>query len=339
MISIRKYWNTEGNSEGKSESVQAATDAQSPENLHTFASGVLGCINQFVLTGETANELRSRLLLVGESLRPALNSDEASQALASVSSVLASHHASAQRAGVEQTVEAQNVFGLLNQALVVLSEGNDRDLSRLATIQESLQRTASMRDLASLKTSLAETVQFVKAEFVQARETAAAELGRFESEVTSARKFLGGAGLELGGRAEGVTGISECLTNRVPGETLYVVAYLCNRLEAVVQRYGVGVADELISRLIKERLKPVMPKAMYRWTPSSLVGLFSRPGDAEKLRNEVTALNRGPLVHKMALGGRTAVLTISPSHLVAEGVSGSSATLVEQVDRFTRAAA
>jgi hypothetical protein len=135
-----------------------------------------------------------------------------------------------------------------------------------------------------------------------------------------------------------VTRISDSLKGVITGEALYVVAYLCDRLNAITQRYGPGVTDELISLLVEQRLKPVMPEnAMYQWTSSSLVAVFTRPRDEDKLRKEVVNLNRTPLVHKLALGGRTAVLTLAPSHLVLEGISGSPSRLIEQVDKFTGA--
>jgi hypothetical protein len=336
MISIRKYLTADGRN-------QAATpepESQLDGGLLGFSRGILDQINQFVLAGDASEPRRARLLQVKDALRPDLKPNEAARAAESVSAVLAAHQAFSQGAGVEQLVEVQHIFGMLNQALVVLAESNDRGVSRLSSIQESLQRTTAMRDLPSMKTSLAETVQFIKTESDRARKTAAQELGHLETEVASVREFLGGTRLELAGRPEGVDKISDSLQNLVPGEALYLVAYLCDRLNAVTQRYGPGVTDELISHLIRERLKPVMPEnTMYRWTPSSLVAVFSRPRDADKLRHEVANLNRTPLVHKMALGGRTAVLTLSPSHLVAEGLSGPPAALIDQVDKFTRAGA
>ena len=334
MISIRKYLN--GGS--RNEASEPNPDSQFSESLCSLLSGILDGINKSVLTGPEGEALRSKLIEVRAGLRPDLMAEEASLAGESVSSVLTAHQLSVQRAGVQQLLEAQHIFSMLNQALVVLAEGNDRGFSRLATIQESLQRAATMRDMASMKTSLTDTVKFIKTEAIQARETAAREQGRFEAEVTRAREFFGGTRLELAGRPEAVTEISDSLQHLLPGEALYLVAYLCSRLNAVTQRYGPGVTDELISHLIKERLKPVLPgNTMYRWNESTLVAVFSRPRDTEKVRKEVAGLNRTPLVHKMALGSRTAVLTISPSHLVVEGLSGPSAVLIEQVDRFAQA--
>jgi hypothetical protein len=334
VISIGRYLNGQRRNPGTEPSVHFSGD------LCGFSSAILECINQFVLTGDVNETLRAELLQVKDALRPDLKPDELSMAAESVSSVLAAHHESSKRTASDQALEAQHIFAVLNQALVVLAEGNDQSLSRLATIQESLHRSSTLRDITSLKASLAETVQFIKTESAHAREHSAAELGRFETEVTKAREFLGSTRLELAGRPEGVLKISHSLKQVPSGEALYLLAYLCDRLTAVTQRYGPGVTDELVSRLIKERVKPLVPEnTTYRWTASSLVAVFTCPRDADKVRRDVSVLNRTPLVHKLALGGRTAVLTLAPSHLVVESVSDSPASLIEQVDKFTRAVA
>jgi hypothetical protein len=334
MISIRKYLN----GERTNDAAQPEAGSQFSENLLRFSSAVLDSIHDFVLTGDGGQARRPQLLAVKESLRRDLTAEEASRGASSVARLLADHQASLKRAGAEQVIEAQHLFAMLNQALVVLTEGSERGMSQLGTIQESLQRASTLRDVTSMKALLAETVQFVEKESTKVRETAAQVVGKFETEVSNVRKTLGNTRLELEGRPEGVSEISQSLKSLAPGEAIYLVAYLWERLTAVTQRYGQGVAEEMISRLISERLKPVMPgNTMYRWTPSSLVAVFSRPRDAEKVKKEVADLNRAPLVHKIVLSGRTAVLTISPSHMVAEGVSEPPAVLVEQVDKFTRA--
>jgi hypothetical protein len=153
--------------------------------------------------------------------------------------------------------------------------------------------------------------------------------------VSKAREFIGSTRVELAGRAEAIARIAECSQNLLPGEAVYVVAYLFERQHAVTQRYGPAVAEELIFRLIKERLQPVASAStMYRWSPSSLMGVFRRRRDLEALQLEVINLNRTPVVHRIALGNRTAVLTVAPSHLVAEAAPDSPALLIEQLDKF-----
>jgi len=124
----------------------------------------------------------------------------------------------------------------------------------------------------------------------------------------------------------------------LPDQAIYVVAFAFNNLNALVQRYGPDAIEDLIFRLIRERIQPLArANSAYRWTPQSLVGVFQRSRDLTALRSEASALNRSPLVHRISLGNRIAVLTLSPSHLVAEGQTGLAEALIEEVDRFTGA--
>jgi hypothetical protein len=330
MISIRKYLNM--SARGGPE----PADPDPDDPLQSFLCGVLDGINRYVLTGEANRPQRLEIKHIRKAVRPGWTPEEALEAQTSACRILSEHQASVQRSATNLTVEMQHIFAMLNQALIVLAEGRDRTVARLNKIQASLSRTSMIQDIVALKSSLADTVRFIEAESAEAHESAAQELSRFETEVSKTREFLGSSRPELAGRPEGVDKIAKSLKTIVPGEALYLVAFLFDRLQAVAQRYGPAVADELIFRLIKERLQPVAPgDTAYRWTPSSLVAVFSRPRDLAALRKEVATLNSAPLVHRIALGNRTAVMTMTPSHLVAEGVSGSPEPLVEQVDQFT----
>jgi hypothetical protein len=142
--------------------------------------------------------------------------------------------------------------------------------------------------------------------------------------------------LEQAGRPEGVARITESLKTLPVGEGFYLVALMLDRMQAFIQRYGLPVAEELVFRVIKERLQPIVTgETTFRWTSSSLVAIFRGQMELGDLRAQVKEMNSLPLVHKIALGSRTAVLTIKPSHLVAEGLPGSADRLIELVDRFT----
>jgi hypothetical protein len=333
MISIRKYLNSPGQA-------AAAAVSQAAEALFEFSAHLLDSIGRHVLTGEGSEPLRARLAEVHSALRPDYQPTEAAQAQEAVSRILAEHHACAQQTSMTQALEMQHIFATLNQALIVLAEGRDRSVSRLNQIQESLRRTSMIEDIMALKSSLVETVKYVQKESVQAREAAAEDLSRLEAEVNQARDYLGNAGTTMEGRPEGISHLSARLKALPPGQVLYVIAYLCERLPAIVQRYGPAVADELLFRLIRERIQPVAQGGTaYRWTASSLVAVFFRPPDLAGLRAEVATLNRTPVVHRIALGSRTAVLTLAPSHLVAEETSDSASLVLEQLDEFTGAGA
>jgi len=332
MISIRKYLYSDSAKAGP----VASVDPESTEALFGFASGVLECINRHVLSGEQCAPLRTQLTQLRDDIRPDWTAEEAARALETVARTLAQQKAAVQQSAVSQTIEMQHIFAMLNQALIVLAGGNDRSIARLNRIQESLQRAAMIEDMVALKFSLSDTVRFIKAEAAHTQESSTKELARFEQEVNKTREFLGSTRLELAGRPEGVARITESLGSVPPGEGLYLVAFLLDRLQSFIQRYGPSVAEEVVFRLIKERLQPVaVGSPTFRWTASSLVAVFNRARDLAGLRTKVSDLNNTPLVHRIVLGNRTAVLTIKPSHLVAEGVPGSPNLLIEQVDRFT----
>jgi hypothetical protein len=332
MISIRKYLY----SDSAKTSQAVAVDSESTQALYGFASDVLKCIDQHVLSGEQCAPLRSQLIQLRDGLRLDWTTEEASQAAEAVGRTLAQQKAATQQSAVSQAIEMQHIFAMLNQALIVLAGGNDRSIARLNRIQESVQQACQIEDMVALKFSLSDTVRFVKAEAAHTQESSTQELARFEQEVNKTREFLSSTRLELAGRPEGVIRIAESLESVAPGEGLYLVAFLLDRLQSFIQRYGPAVAEEVVFRLIKERLQPVAAgNPTFRWTASSLVAVFSRPRDLAALRSKVSDLNSTPLVHRIVVGNRTAVLTIKPSHLVAEGVPGSPNLLIEQVDRFT----
>jgi hypothetical protein len=329
MISIRRYLDMEPAVR------RGPLESETTDTLQALLSGVLEAINQYVLTGYARAAERLKITQLKEAVKPGWSQAETLQAQNSISQILAEYSETNQRSATTLTVEMQHIFAMLNQALVVLAEGRDRSVVRLNKILEALSRISMIEDVVALKSRLAETVRFIEAESAEAHESAAQELAHLEKEVSRTREFLGGMRMELAGRPEGISRIEQSLKKVVAGEAVYLVAFRFDRLQAVSQRYGPGVADELVFRLIKERLEPVAPgEIAYRWTPASLVAVFRRLRGLDALRAEVANLNATALVHRIALGNRTAVMTVTPSHLVAEGMAGPPGPLVEQVDQF-----
>lgn len=333
MISIRKFLDARGQSISEDDRPADAT-----ESLFRLLTGVLQDIGRHVLAGEDSRALRGRLEEVEGQLGPDTRPEAAGEAGRLIAEILAEHGAGSRQRSVAQAVEMQHIFATLNQALIALVEGKNQSVSRLTKIQASLRQASMIEDIVALKSSLEETVQFVQRESVKAQEASEKELGQIEAEVTRAREVLGSSRLELAGRPEGVKRITEWSSVVLPGQSLFVIAYHLDRMQAITQRYGPAVCDEMICHLIRERIQPVAPAdTTYRWTHSSLVALFRRPPGLAPIQAELANLNRNPVIHRIALGNRTAVLTLAPSHLVVEGSPEAPDALVREVDRFTHA--
>lgn len=336
MISIKKYLLAGGGSRQPGVADEPRLDPACAEVLFNLLTGLFERINEQVLAGDRCEDLRAQLATVKSLLKLDLAPEEASEIEDATTRILGSYQATAQQTATNTAVEMQHILGMLNQALMVLAGGSERSISRLQQIQDSLKRTSMLQDIIALKSSLADTVKFVQQESAREQQTAAKEFAAFETDVRKARNSIGNTFKGLPARPDGLRAITEGVKSVPPNQALYVVAFLFDRLESTVQRYGAAVAEELIFRVIKERLQPLSTGSKaFRWSSSSLVGVFHRLRDVFSLRAQLAELNRSPMVHRVTLGNRVAVLTLSPSYLVTEGNSELPAPLIEEVDRFT----
>ena len=332
MISIRKYLDYQDASSPGPPGPQQP----SPKGDDTFCalySTLLESICTYVLSGDA----RTKIAQLRESLHAQLPPAAALEIQEAVRQILASHNSSMQDAATRTAVEMRHLVGILNQAVTLVANGGERAASGLQKIQDALQQTSNIPDFAGLRTSLAETIRLAKDESARQQAESARELAAIQTDIVEARQLVAqNPNQRLRGRPEGVRNISQGLQSVLPDHALYVAAFAFSNLHAVVQRYGPDAVEDVIFRLIRERIQPLAPaNSAYRWTPQSLVGVFERPRDLARLRSEASALNRSPLVHRISLGNRIAVLTLSPSHLIAEGQTGLPEALIEEVDRFT----
>jgi len=344
MISIRKYLDTRGNrtavagDEPEPDAAAAAQDSPGPDYPVLYA-GLLDHIAVHILTGEGAADLRSRLARNRARVRPGLSSEEGSGIDTAVRGILARHAARTQETEQRTALEMQHMVGVLNQALTVVAGGGERSVSRLQKIQGALHRASSMQDMAGLRASLSDAVQMVHEEARQERETAARDLATFGTEVARVRELVrGNAAGGLPAREAGAEALRNALEVSGPGECLLLVAFVFSQLQGIVQRYGPDVVDELFFQLIRERIQPLAPSSVaFRWTPFSLVNLVRGGPDPDRLKDSLLALNRAPLVHRVSLGNRTAVLKVGLAHLILDARAGDAAALTAELDVFTGA--
>jgi hypothetical protein len=332
MISIKRYLY------GKSPEAGAPSQAGASASLLTLCARLFERVGQHVLGTGQQEPLRAQWSELESSLRPEIDDEQVEAIDRSAARILGSYQAAAQQSATRTAVEMQNIVATLNQALMVVAGGSERSVTRLQGLQDSLRGASMLQDIIALKSALVDTVKFVEKELAEERQTVAKEQKGLEARIAQARAAVGNAFSGLPGRPEAVRALSESLQAASGGA--YLVCFLLDRLDAMVHRYGPSVADELILLLIKDRLQAVAPEyTAYRWTASSLVGFFHSERDAKSLRVQLAELNRSPLVHRVPLGNRTAVLTVSPSHLLVECSGVPAGAAAQEVDRFTGALA
>src|ERR1700760_4809155 len=175
MISIKKYLS--GEPSGKASA--AVLDVELPDGLLNFSQGVLEGVQQFAFNGKVEEPLREQVTQLKNGLRSDWTTEESSRALNSFRGILAQKDASLKDEAIRNAVEMQHIFAMLNEAMIVLADGKERSIARLNRIQENLQRASVIEDIVALKSLLAETVRFVKAESGHAQDMTSGELQRF----------------------------------------------------------------------------------------------------------------------------------------------------------------
>jgi hypothetical protein len=335
MISIARFMRGNGSAEPGSAELDSKCEAGSP--VASLCACVLEYVGIYVFSGEFSR-FRPQLEETKHVLAAEIGETEAARVAESVRAMLSEYSQTAQETLQKSAIEMQQMVGVLGNALAVLSGGSERSVSRLQRIQDTLRRTSTIQDVSALKASLRDVVQFIGEESSREQRALLGEKAGLETHVVHFRELLAGnPNRKLKGRGEGIRAISDSLAAPAPGKTVCVMAYVFDRLTAIVNRYGPDAVDDLFLQLIRERLQPVAPaNTAFRWSPSGIVGIARMAPDLDGLKAEMARLNRAPLVCQIALGGRTAVLKVGLSHLVMEAREPSLDQMIGEIDRFTR---
>lgn len=282
--------------------------------------------------------LQAAKRIAGKVARAAkLSEEDATGVEEAVRLALAARVAQDREADRRTAVETQQVIVVLNDALLALTGGSQRSVSRLERIQESLARTARIRDAEGLRTSLASAMTLIREETEREQENAARELAVFESKVVRVRQQLAeNPGRRLGDRADAVRTITASLRALRSECPLYAVAVSVANVHGITQRYGPESVNELFMQVISERIQPLAEAVTaWRWSSCSVVALFEGPPDIRVLQAQLAEFSRAPFVCRMTLGNRTAVLKAGLSHMIVALTTETFRDLPAEIDRFS----
>jgi GGDEF domain-containing protein len=335
MISIRRYM--QDRKSPVCASGDSGTEPKPSMGFFHLYSRLLEHLSRCLVTNGGSSQFQPQLAELQAALHPDPSEDEAKRFDESARAIVAGHDRVTRESLMNMAIQMQHVVGVLGQALEALSGGTDRSVSRLQKIQETLHRTSCIQDVSTLRASLSDAVQFIRNESFRECQESARERENFESEAARIREMVAGnPNRRLPGRNEAVREVQDLRSTDMPGKATFVIVFVFEQLKAIVHRYGPEAVDDLFLLLIRERLQPIAPEnTAYRWSASSLVAILQRAPDVSRLKAEMAAANREPLVHRIALGSRTATLKVGLSHLVLPANDASPDFLVGEIDRFT----
>jgi hypothetical protein len=346
MVSIRKYLDMRA---PRTDDSAAPRHRSSDLVLGTtvlsgLCSKILNHIGTYVFGGDSNAELRAALVEARAPLDAGNDAEFDSATAANIANtvraMLVAHAARDREASQRASVDAQHVVGVLNYALMAISGGSLRSLSRLERVQESLQQTVRRRDVEGLRASLTDAMKLIREEATREKEHAERDLASVESEVVKVRERLAAKpGRGLPGRSEAIQALSDvCIsdTDTVCSSDLprCLVAFSFDNIR-VIQRYSPEQVEELFFQVIRERVYPLAAvNSSWRWCLGGIVSVFERDCTLPQLQSDLAELCRAPLVCRMTTGSGTTVINVSVSHLEVMLSSQALPSLIEQIDRF-----
>jgi hypothetical protein len=329
MVSIRKYLNAPKSGHGHGAEDPGGCTAE-------VCIGLIDRLGAFVLAGKSGSDAAAAMAHSQAELSSLMRPEDVQRVEESIRNVLNASSTRFAETAQRTALETQHIVGVLNHALMVLTGGSESSAMRLQRIQESLNRASAVRDMSSLRASLADAMKLIREESAKEQEHSARQIATFETEVIRFRERLAAnPARRLPGREGAIQAMGDRAAAVSSGSACYVAAFVIDDIKGIVQRYGPEPADELLFEVIRERLQPISPDcASWRWSPGCVLSVFEHSGSLDALKSELGKLCARPLVYRMTLGSRTAVLKVRVSQLLAELKPESLNSLVEQLDRF-----
>jgi hypothetical protein len=256
--------------------------------------------------------------------------DDLARFHAQVSVVLAERQRLEAERQLEQGRDVRHMLGVLNEALLSLSAGNEGSVDRLRRVETALQRTSQLNDLVAMKSSLTETMRLVREATEQTKTEGAGTLQKLDAELQKARtasQRLPG----LPGRAEAIHRLEAV---RLPGAPASLaVACQLERLRIIRSRYGAPIADDLLAAFAQKSAPRVGDQA-YLWAEDAVVIVQSTEETVQEKRDQLEETFAQPFEHRVMTGGRAALLSVSVRWLCTSPAEAGHTGVIEEFDQF-----
>lgn len=323
LISIRKFLNSAG-------------EAQAPaccaeQGCTMVCSDLHALILQHTYSAETLGSAPGNAALVA-ARTSARHRDELMREL---SESLQARHRENQSRCQRKSMEMQNLFSILNSALTSLARGSESSVAHLKQVEGQLSRASLIEDIASLKSTLNNTVVLLRQESERRQRETGEELRSFEEAYQQARQSAAADLASSGGRDAACLALLQAQSAGQP--SLTVVACVFERLRMLESRFGTTAAEDLVRNFTREVVSTASPSPdSYHWTREMLVWLSRPPLTAVEARAFWEARLNQPFEFRTLAGGRSVLLSVNCRWMCATVPPDDPATLIEEIDQFSQ---
>jgi GGDEF domain-containing protein len=243
-----------------------------------------------------------------------------------------------------QTTELQHMVSMLTKTIITIGASSDQSVSRLQSIEKSIESTQKVEDIQILKLRLGECLEAVRIESERQQRDGRDALESLKKELESSQETMGSTNVKpnldaatgLPGKAEAERAIRAALESP-PGK--FVVIAVCSRVQAVNARFGYAVGDHMLGAFAGHFKKGLSAgDQLFRWQGPALVALLERAERIDRVRTEIRRFADVKFDQTTEVGQRTVLIPISASWSIFALAPPLEAAL-KQLEAFTAAQA
>ena len=241
-----------------------------------------------------------------------------------------------------QSVEMQNMVGMLTQTVISIGANSDNSVNRLQDIEKSIERTRQVEDIQALKLRLGECLDSVREETLRQKADGQTVLENLKEELENSRARM--SSIEVQKELDAATGLpnkkeaERAIRNAlVAPEGKVLVVAVVSRVQAVNARFGYAAGDRMLQAFAEHFKKGLSADdQVYRWHGPALLAVLERGELIDHVRAEIRRIGDAKLEKTIEVGQRTVLIPIAASWSVIQ-VSPPLNDLLKKLEAFTAA--
>ena len=290
---------------------------------------VIASVADHLLTSEQLAALQRELRGVASRLELDPSPESVAASVEEAEDILVRSEKQLYEAGCEQTSELQKIIAMLSRTLQALSSGSSGSVRRLQRIEQDLENTSAVEDIAAIRSRLAVCLDYVRKE-AKKEQAESVRIGALEQRFRDAQEQMSVIRSGIQGRRD-----AEAYLETQHPPTLHLAVFRLEHFAGIQSRYGAAAAEEVAHAFIQRRVMTLPSfERVFRWDPAIILVALNSEKAIDAIRAEVRAVMSEPLERQVQLGGRVAVLRITHAWTLFAAGGKAGAELKEEVDRF-----
>ena len=282
------------------------------------------CLREIITKMEGSKSNSATMVLTGEAIK-----------------TIETYNRGVQRSLSSQVKELQSIVSLFTRSMLQVSKGTAASATKLRRIEHGIEKSSQTEDLRVLKSQLEESLEAIceeAAEQERRGEQLAEQLrDTMNRPETAAVLSEAVADLDLVTGLPNFRAAEQAIQSTIAARTSTYAALFCvERVDVINGKFGFSVGDRILM-LFGQHLAQHLSNndRLFRWRGPGFLALLDRNGAEMSIRAEIARIVSTRLEQEIELSGRSVLLPVSASWILA-GLAGSSLEKISQkLDAFS----